>query len=95
MPPKHKAARGHAAAKPPGKKDGAEGAEPAAGAAAAGAAAAAAASKEITADDVTDRACTGECAMAPGAKDIKFVNFSLSFHGERLIEVRSCMGVCV
>eukprot|EP00038_Savillea_parva_P006093 m.161625 g.161625 ORF g.161625 m.161625 type:complete len:635 (+) comp12098_c0_seq1:64-1968(+) len=35
---------------------------------------------------VTHRTCTGELAMVPGARDIKVVNFSLSFHGENLIE---------
>lgn len=34
---------------------------------------------------ITDRMCTGELASQPNAKDIKFVNFSLSFHGEELI----------
>eukprot|EP00035_Acanthoeca_spectabilis_P020582 m.433630 g.433630 ORF g.433630 m.433630 type:complete len:628 (-) comp17598_c0_seq1:1374-3257(-) len=35
---------------------------------------------------VSHRTCTGELAMVEGARDIKVVNFSLSFHGENLIE---------
>lgn len=35
---------------------------------------------------ITDRMCTGELASQPNARDIKFVNFSLSFHGEELIK---------
>ena len=42
--------------------------------------------KEITLEDITHRTCTGELNMAEGAKDIKVISFSLSFHGENLIE---------
>jgi len=42
--------------------------------------------KEVTLDDITHRTCTGELNMAEGAKDIKVISFSLSFHGENLIE---------
>lgn len=41
---------------------------------------------------VSHRTCTGELAMVEGARDIKVVNFSLSFHGENLIEV-TCFAV--
>eukprot|EP00040_Diaphanoeca_grandis_P004377 m.28449 g.28449 ORF g.28449 m.28449 type:complete len:645 (+) comp15919_c0_seq1:12-1946(+) len=36
--------------------------------------------------EITHRTCTGELAMKELAKDIKIVSFSLSFHGENLIE---------
>jgi len=37
-------------------------------------------------EGMSDRTCTGELAMNPGAKDVKVVSFSLSFHGELLID---------
>lgn len=42
--------------------------------------------KDTMEGGVTHRTCTGQLAMVPGARDIKIVNFSLSFHGENLIE---------
>jgi len=41
---------------------------------------------EITADQISHRTCTGELAMIEDAKDIKVISFSLSFHGQNLIE---------
>lgn len=36
--------------------------------------------------EISHRTCTGELAMSDLAKDIKVISFSLSFHGENLIE---------
>ena len=36
---------------------------------------------------ISNRTCTGELASQPNAKDVKFISFSLSFHGEELIQV--------
>lgn len=35
---------------------------------------------------ISERTCTGELASQANAKDLKFVSFSLSFHGEDLIQ---------
>eukprot|EP00912_Choanoflagellata_sp_UC4_P002287 UC4_evm3s1442 len=35
---------------------------------------------------ISDISCTGQCAMTEGAKDIKFISFSMQYHGDVLIE---------
>jgi ATP-binding cassette subfamily F protein 2 len=35
---------------------------------------------------ISDISCTGQCAMSEGAKDIKFISFSMQYLGEVLIE---------
>jgi len=42
--------------------------------------------KKVKDEEVSHRTCTGELAMKDLAKDIKIISFSLSFHGENLIE---------
>jgi hypothetical protein len=40
---------------------------------------------------ISHRTCTGEVVMRDDAKDIKVISFSLSFHGQNIIEVRSLL----
>ena len=41
---------------------------------------------ELQINKISDISCTGQCAMTDGAKDIKFISFSMQYHGEVLIE---------
>lgn len=46
--------------------------------------------KKVVEQEVSPRTCTGELASRQLSRDIKFINFSMSFYGEVYIEVWSC-----